>query len=58
MWSLLMKNVLDIKIKWNKEKNGCFYVKFLKDLYIQKSSNMLDDVLRFERTILSQEEQI
>ncbi|GAA6085646.1 fibrinogen gamma chain, partial [Tachysurus ichikawai] len=28
------------------------------DLYIQKSSNMLDDVLRFERTILSQEEQI
>ncbi|KAK2865924.1 hypothetical protein Q7C36_001980 [Tachysurus vachellii] len=28
------------------------------DLYIQKSSNMLDDVLRFERTILSQVEQI
>ncbi|XP_053475302.1 fibrinogen gamma chain [Ictalurus furcatus] len=28
------------------------------DLYIQKSSSMLDDVLRFERTILSQEEQI
>ncbi|XP_053346874.1 fibrinogen gamma chain [Clarias gariepinus] len=28
------------------------------DLYIQKSSNMLDDVLRFERTILVQEEQL
>lgn len=35
-----------------------FYVKFLKDLFIQKSSSMLDDVLRFERTIISQEEQI
>lgn len=35
-----------------------FYDTFLKDLYIQKSSSMLDDVLRFERTIISQEEQI
>lgn len=35
-----------------------FDVKFLKDLYIQRSSSILDDVLQFERTILVQADQI
>ncbi|XP_076848419.1 fibrinogen gamma chain [Brachyhypopomus gauderio] len=33
-------------------------VKASPDLYIRKSSSMLDDVLRFERSILTQEQQI
>jgi len=30
----------------------------LSDTYIKKSSSMLDDVLRFEKSILAQEDQI
>lgn len=44
----------------NKLTHFCyyFYYYYYTDTYIQKSSSMLDDVLRFEKSIINQEEQI
>lgn len=36
----------------------CWYWTFISDLYVKKASSMLDDILRFEKTIISQEQQI